>query len=81
MKSLNYGTVPMRHEFEKAFKHHVSGSAFHIRNDKRGRNGAYTPHTLYALVETETKRFERNSDNEAGDFASCVLYSLGFEWI
>lgn len=71
----------MRHVFERAFKHHVSGSVFNIQNDGRGRDGAYTPHTLYALVETEAKRFERNGDDEAGDFASCVLYTLGFEWV
>jgi hypothetical protein len=81
MKSMTYGVMPSWTEFEAAFDREVPGGTYRIRNDKGGADGDYTARKLYELVKAQARDHELGLDDEAGDFASAVLETLGFEWI
>ncbi len=89
MKSLNYGQLPSRAEFRKAYKKEVGSGPYKIKfglSDARhigvpGNTVEYlTEGELWALVKMLIRAFEMG-DEWSGDFASSVLYTLGFEWI
>lgn len=78
--SSTYGVLPPYDEFLAAFEDEVESGTYAISNDKGGRDGDYSAPQLWKLIETEMERFELG-DEEAGDFVSAVLDTLGFEWI
>lgn len=80
MRSMTYGKLPSQAEFDAAFDDKVDGCKYRIRNDKRVGDWDATQGELWAEVYKATREWEEG-DDAAGDWASCVLYTLGFEWI
>jgi hypothetical protein len=80
-QQLTYGVLPSYEDFEEAFDAEVPNSTYQIRNDRGGADGDYTARQLYSLVKEQTELFNEDGDDEAGDFASAVLSTLGYEWI
>jgi len=90
MKSLTYGTLPSFEAFEDAWEDAGVGRVFHIRNCKRVGDWDATRRELYAELEKAVAEWNVGDDecggdftaaDEAGDWASCVLQVLGFEWV
>lgn len=79
MRSMTYGKLPTQGEFDAAFDAEVHGK-YRIRNDARMGNVDLTASELWAEVYKATREWEEG-DDAAGDWASCVLSTLGFEWI
>ena len=89
MKSMTYGTVPEFPDFAEAFDREVR-HAYRIdlggSDSKAADNaritigGDYDCDELYDLVNILARRWESGSD-WAGDFASSILTTLGFEWV
>ncbi len=81
MRSMTYGILPSRADFDAAFERECPDGTYSIRNDKGGADGDYTASKLWALVKESAELLNDDGDEEAGDFASAVLSTLGFEWI
>ena len=88
VKSMTYGTLPDEREFGRAFREHCPSGKYEISNDKGGRDGSYGVSRLYELLEDQLSKWAGSEveggdggDEEAGDFCSAVLSTLGFEWI
>ncbi len=84
MKKLNWGQLPLREDFERAFERELGEKLYEIRHGSlsdddglRPAAGDYTCRELWVelgrLVEL---------DNEVADgWASDILSTLGFEWV
>jgi hypothetical protein len=79
MVSMTYGVMPPREDFDAAFDREVP-NRFRFGNDPRVGNCELTADELWSELES-AKGEHDDGDDEAGDWASCVLYTLGFEWI
>jgi len=92
MNSMTYGTLPSRREFVRQFDLNVPDGIYRIRPPKvrPALVGVVRPHDdisgdykcseLWQLVKDLTREWQNGSD-EAGDWASDILGTLGFEWI
>lgn len=80
MKSMTYGNLPSKAEFEKAFDKEVPSGKYRFGNDERFGNDSVTSNELYKELETAVEEYE-DGDDAAGDWASAVLSTLGFEWV
>jgi len=80
MRSMPWGVLPTQAEFDAAFDEKVDGCRYKIRNCKRVVNWDATQGELWAEVCKATLE-DSEGDDAAGQWASCVLYTLGFEWI
>ncbi len=76
-KSMSYGNLPTKKEFEKAFEEQVNGIYYRIRNDKYIGTIDLTESELW----THLKRAIKINRDIGLDWASTVLDTLGFEWI
>lgn len=91
MTSLTYGTIPSKDEFYEAFDRKVEGLRYPIKlssSDARATEDVpgfgddeYTASELYRAVENLTKAWSDMGNDEAGDIASSILFTLGFEWV
>jgi len=89
-RSMTYGTLPSIEAFEKAFDAELGeDERYRIRlsrSDSKAADGTsigdgeYTADELYRGLEELVKKFERGRE-AAGDLASSILSTLGFEWI
>ena len=79
MKSMTYGKLPSQSEFDKAFDTEVDDD-YSFKNDPRVGNDELNASQLWKELKKATKEWE-GGDDEAGDWASSVLSTLGFEWI
>jgi hypothetical protein len=82
--TLTYGVMPSQTLFEAAFDHHIKGGYYSFRNDKRVGNSNYSSSGLYQeLVDALSEGEDMPDSNweETQDWVSCVLSTLGFEWI
>lgn len=78
---MTYGTLPSRREFIRACG---SREIYRIAGrpaERDGVAGEYTCQELYGLVKRLTREWNENGDDNAGDWASDILGTLGFEWI
>jgi hypothetical protein len=83
MKSMTYGVMPAFGEFEAAFEREVEAEgypAFRFGNCSRVGTCEMRVVGLWDELEKALAEFEAG-DDEAGDWCSCVLGCLGFEWI
>jgi hypothetical protein len=88
--STTYGVMPSKKVFEDHFEKELGDDGlYRIRlsgSDSRAADGTiigdgqYDDDELYKGVKQLVKKFERG-DDAAGDLASSILYTLGFEWI
>jgi len=80
MITMTYGTLPSRREFIRACGsrelYRISGRPA----ERDGVAGEYTCQELYALVRQLTAHW-RDGDETAGQWASDILGTLGFEWV
>lgn len=89
-KSMTYGTIPAETVFEKHFEAHVPRGRYDARMGRQDsealhRAGARDPdgatcHQLYKIIEQLTAAWE-DGDEDAGDLASAIMTTRGFEWI
>lgn len=78
--SMTYGILPSYDMYSEAFDKVVDGFYYKIRNDKRVGNVNLTKRELWMLL-SEAVADWNDGDEDAGDWASVVLSTLGFEWI
>lgn len=79
-KSMTYGVLPTCEAFFDAFDVHVKQTYFCFGNDPRVGNCELTSNELWIELKDAASDF-RAGDDEAGDWCSCVLSTLGFEWV
>jgi len=87
MVSMTYGTLPTQDEFLRAFANEVEGTRYRIRAGLSDRriidDGDYTSAELWVEVQKLTYRWLHGQPfaEQAGNLASAILETLGFEWI
>lgn len=83
MMSLTYGQLPTQEQFDFSFTDldsYFSIGGFMFRNDKRVGTIVLSRSELWKELNKAVYEWG-NGDNETGDWCSCVLQCLGFEWI
>jgi len=96
-KTLTFGVLPEFAEFDAAFDRECPSGFFSFGNDKRFGTDEIRSDVLYEELQAAIGEFEtgehrpecpgagecdgRCECDEAGQWASCVLGVLGFEWI
>ena len=81
MVRLTYGVLPSLEDFEAAFRRETVSTKgwYRISNCKRVGTGSFTCAELWNELDMATS--ENECTDESLDWASCILYTLGFEWI
>ena len=86
--SFNYGELPSKEVFEAQFDVAVGhGNTFSFGNDKRIGNDKLTCDELWIELNQAVAEFEGTAtlpiqkQDDAGDWASVVLFCLNIEWI
>lgn len=79
-RSMNYGDMPTRTEFKKAFKDEIAPGRYRIRNDRIVGDADLNEAELWKLLQGLRRAFGKGGDEE-GDLASVILSTLGFEWV
>lgn len=91
MPSMTYGTMPTKKAFKSAFSRSM-GSADHLYEIRAGLSGikplrmsygdtkSFDCDELYTAVKGLVAKWNRGNE-EAGEWASSILETLGFEWI
>lgn len=85
---MTYGVVPDYATFEKHFDEEVPRGMYNIRlssGDSKNvgklvGDGEYTCKELYNVIKKLKDAWE-NGNEAAGDFASSIMETLGFEWV
>lgn len=90
MKSMTYGTMPSWAAFIKQYDHEMEGDRFqlHLKGSDARTVEAYgldsetalTARDTFDYIEVLRIGWEKGDDN-AGDIASSMLSTLGFEWV
>lgn len=83
-RSMTYGEMPGRQEFYDAFKREdLPRGRYRISNSRSEivPDGDYTDDELFDLTQKLARMWENEHDVEAGDWASSILQTLGFEWV
>lgn len=80
MKSMTYGRLPSQAEFNKAYDENLEGGKYRFGNDARMGNAKLDASQLWKELKKATTEWE-DGDDEAGEWASSVLITLGFEWV
>lgn len=86
MKSMTYGNLPSKSAIAKAlggaaYQYEMKGSmAETCERVGVPQSGEFDVDELYGILQKLVEAFE-NGDDEAGQFASDILYTLDFEWI
>lgn len=90
IKSMTYGQVPNFEDYSAQWdkllaEGELAGGLYHISNCKRVGTTTFTKEGLYDELQKAVAEWEDPEDGEdyeaAGDWASCVLTTLGFEWV
>jgi hypothetical protein len=86
--SYTYGVLPSKEEFDAQFDVAVGhGNTFSFGNDKRIGNDHLTCDELWIELKQAVEEFEGTAvlpiqkQNDAGNWASVVLFCLNIEWI
>lgn len=77
MKTLTYGVIPSKDEFIAAFERECPEGHFQFGNDRRMGNQAL----CCAVLWREVCEAALETNDSALQWASDVLYVLGFEWV
>ena len=81
MHSMTYGNLPSKIEFEFAFDWECQGSKYVISNHRVLGHREYSGPELWELLVELVNAWNYEGDEEAGELASSILETLGFEWI
>ena len=85
MQTMTYGVMPSREAFEAAFDRAEAFAGkltFSFGNDKRVGTCEMTCSELWEELCEAHREWEQGASNdEAGDWCSAVLGTLGFEWV
>ena len=86
-----YGTMPTREEFDQCWDARMAeegaSDGFHFGNDKRLGTCTLSQDELWEELQKAHREWngalDHNDDSEhvLGDWISCVLGVLGFEWV
>jgi hypothetical protein len=82
--TFTYGVLPSREAFDAAFERECPDGLFAIRNDPHWGDQDLDSDELWDLVEMSVASWEHDGTlvaEQSGNWASCVLTVLGFEWI
>lgn len=77
MHSMTYGTLPKKSLFIAAFEKQCPEGYYEVGNDKIFGDHFFSCEELWR----EICRSVETHDEELLDFASCVLFTLGIEWV
>ena len=80
-KSMSYGVLPTKEEFDAAFDEECPSGQFRFGNDPIVGNSTLTCDELWEELQYEHEVWETAGNEESGDWCSSVLTVLGFEWI
>jgi hypothetical protein len=79
--SMTYGTLPSAEAFAKHFEVVCPDGVFRVGNDPLYGNHTFGLAGLWDAVKENTRKFTDDGDDAAGDWVSCVMSVLEFEWI
>jgi hypothetical protein len=79
-ESMTYGVLPSQESFDHAFDEEVPKGKYNVGNDPILGTDSFNASELWKVLEVLTEQFHEG-DDQAGDTASSILYTLGFEWI
>jgi len=89
MESMNYGEIPPFDKFSRNFRKEA-GALYNYElkgSDARTASkagipvsGDFTDKELYSIIQKLMDRWNKGDDN-AGDLASSIMYTLSYEWI
>lgn len=79
MQTSSYGVLPSKEAFEAAFAAECPDGWFQFGNCKRIGTCKLNVTELWNELDSATG--ENECTEESLDWASCVLYCLGFEWV
>lgn len=88
MQSMTYGTLPTREEFEAAFDRQcpngyeiqLSDSDSRAADGFRLGDGSWSEPDLWEACNEIVSAYKED-DVQAIDLVSCIMETLGFEWI
>lgn len=90
MESMTYGNLPSWNEFKKQFIRKVGDDGYDYtlrgsdastaRKAKIPVSGVFDAKELYNILTKLVSAWE-NGNDEAGDLASSIMYTLDYEWI
>jgi hypothetical protein len=83
MQSMTYGEMPTQEDFDEAFSRaedEEGRTGFSFGNDPRVGTCELDATELWAELQKAREEYEEG-DDEAGDWCSSVLSTLGFEWV
>jgi hypothetical protein len=83
-RTLTYGVMPPEDEFIEAFEEEIGDGVYEIVNDPLIGTDSFTSYELYDLVKDLAKKWNKGTSrdaDQAGDTASSILSTLGFEWV
>lgn len=87
--TLTYGVLPDYNKFEKKFKKYVGKSYnYNLKGSDASMakkvgvptSGDFNAKQLYDVVKKLVDAFD-DGDDEAGDLASSILYTMEIEWV
>lgn len=91
MISMTYGVLPTFEQYDAEWDRldkegELRGGLFHFGNDSRVGNCALDKFQLWKEIEKAHKKYEELLDPDedpesVGNWLSCVLGCLGFEWV
>ncbi len=84
MKTLNYGDMPTRAEFDDHFFRETTGGVYKITHGSESRRPNERPSSgLLTCSELwdECQRLNRYGSEESMAWVSDILYTLAIEWI
>ena len=76
-KSMTFGKMPSKKEFNAAYERELGSREYNIRNCKIVGDASYDCDELYRLV----KALAKSNNDEKQMLVSGILFTLGFEWI
>ncbi len=87
MKTMNYGEMPSREEFNAAFERECPDGTYVISHGTESRDrhrpdaGTHTASSLWAELERLHNCGWSDADDSPWSWIADILGTLGFEWI
>lgn len=82
VRGLTFGETPDFSEFEIQFLKVTGNGVYRIKNSRSHLvpDGRYSDTELYDLIQ-KLARMWNDGDEEAGQWGSDLMYSIGYEWV
>lgn len=75
-----FGVLPTKQQYDDCWKRTGVGEVFRFGNDPRVGTCDLTQDELWDELKKAHQDYESGQE-DAGNFCSCVLSVLGFEWV